>query len=292
MKIDAIKTEGRGFVKVLDADDNWLFASEKQIGKIGYCPFCGCEMYLTHKGKFYYYAKKPGKCHTNHVCQQIEKSGKYYSVEKTSFADLIRKLCHVSVSRGPRETNTEGGIANKEETPVGVSVETGFTNLKQIYDYRLDKLKYQTKDEIREIKKYILYHEWARQLLQNSKDDLYDKIVYAKFVYADDIQYQLHFSMYEEGWNCRFILNFSNLSDFKYYYNQLMKKEQNDNGSISWKKKYEYQTALIAAETWERLNDVQTKRMCGTDKYYDKCLGAYMADFCARGQIYLPKALL
>lgn len=292
MKIEEVKTQGKGFIKVLDADGNWRFASEKQVCKIGYCPFCGCEMYLTHKGELYYYAKKPGKYHTNHVCQQIEKSGKYYSVEKTSFADLIRKLCHVSVSRGSKETSGEKNTTDGDKTTVEVSVETGFTNLKQIYEYRLDKLKYQTEDEIKEIKNFILYHEWARPLLENHKDDLFNKIVYAKFVHADEEQFMLHFSMYAEGWNCRFILNFNTLSEFKYYYNKLMKKEQNDNGSISWKKKYEYQTALIAAETWERLNEVQSKRICGADKYYEKCIGVYMTEFNAKGQVYFPTPLL
>lgn len=295
--INDVKNEGKGFRKALDAKGKWIVAADNKKCTTGYCPFCGCEMYLTHRGELYYFARKSGKVHCNPICLQIEENGKYYSVEKTSFEELIESLCHVGVPRGPsgpREPKGgEGGDkpAGGYELLVEVSDETGFTCLKQIYDYQLEQMKYQTDNEVKKIKEYILHHDWARKILENNKGDLVNRIVYVKFLYADDFQYMLHFSMYGKGWNSRFILRFKSLTDFKYYFGKLMKKEKNDNGSVSWKKKTENQMALIAAKTWERLNEIQSKRMCGADKYYDECLGVYMASFSAKGQLYFPPAL-
>lgn len=273
-----------------------LTSSENSQNGVPYtCPICGCRMHpTTTKSGKRIFVRMPGEVHTSSVCCTLEKKPKKYTFESVSPERLICSLCRAVPRREANGGSNGGGGGSSSDAGEKVSEITTlpYSSLKQIAESGIESLKPEDKQGDFKVSDFIITYKYGETFFTDPMFELGSRIVYARFLWADDRTKSITFSQYKpKSYSVKFRLVFLRNKDYKKYRNKFIGPVIDANGRTCTIKLHDQQDVLIAYDQWTLISKVRCKTFCSTDKFCDTCRGTYQAIFTNPKQIYLVPAV-
>ncbi len=293
-----IKEEGKaGLLYAYSLDGVYTYAGNAKKGAKYTCPICGCPMHITtSRIGNKYFARDPGRQHTDPRCLTKEKKGIEYSFKGLDPYSFISSLCRVCSRKEKKNSEKSDAVTSSD---INKSIKTDVTeygptdrpfgSLKQIANAGLDLLN---PDDIQgdcKISDVILTFKYADRFLTNPNFTLGARIVYARFLWADNKNQALVFSLFSKGrYSVKFRLIFTSKKEFHTYRDKFGSYVENDAGKTVFKKVNPDQNVLIASDEWYKINSPDCKAYCNsTETFCNSCCGIYQSVFTNKKQLYI-----